>query len=126
MDIWAACREAAVPGPLEGELVRIVESQEKIATNAIVESLEEQALLEELLDPLDEEPLLLEDPESAALMSGGRATSQMIAPGLHWLISRMRCPNPEVAVTIRSQPVSLAASMTSEPMCKCRSPRRAI
>ena len=50
MDIWAACREAAVPGTLEGELVRIVESQEKIATNAIVESLEEQSLLEELLE----------------------------------------------------------------------------
>ena len=50
MDIWAACREAVAPVPLEGELVRIVESQEKIATNAIVESLEEQSLLEEMLE----------------------------------------------------------------------------
>ena len=50
MDIWAACREAIAHGPLEGQLVRIVESQEKIATNAIVESLEEQSLLEELLE----------------------------------------------------------------------------
>jgi len=50
MDIWAACRDVAAPGPLDGELVRIVESQEKIATNAIVENLEEQSLLEELLE----------------------------------------------------------------------------
>ncbi len=50
MDIWVTCREAVAPVPLEGELVRIVESQEKIATNAIVESLDEQSLLEELLE----------------------------------------------------------------------------
>jgi hypothetical protein len=50
MDIWAACRDAVVPKPLEGELIRIVESQEQIATNALVDSLEEQALLEEMLE----------------------------------------------------------------------------
>jgi hypothetical protein len=50
MDIWAACRDAAVPKALEGELIRIVESQEQIATNALVDSLDEQALLEEMLD----------------------------------------------------------------------------
>ena len=68
MDVWAACREAAAPGPLEGELVRIVESQEKIATNAIVESLEEQALLEELLE-------------------ASKPTAVPEAAGLHYLLS---------------------------------------
>ena len=68
MDIWAACREASVPGPLVGELVRIVESQEKIATNAIVESLEEQSLLEELLE-------------------GSKPARHPAAAGLHYLLS---------------------------------------
>ncbi len=50
MDIWAACRDAVVPKPLEGELIRIVESQEQIATNVLVDSLDEQAMLEEMLE----------------------------------------------------------------------------
>ncbi len=35
---------------LQGRCWRLVESQEQIATHALVESLEEQALLEQLLD----------------------------------------------------------------------------
>lgn len=50
MDIWAACREAVVPGSLEGELIRAVESQEQIATRTLVDDLAEQALLEDLLE----------------------------------------------------------------------------
>ena len=50
MDIWAACRDAAKPVHLEGELVRVVESQEQIATNRLVDNLDEQNLLEEMLD----------------------------------------------------------------------------
>ncbi|HSH29905.1 MAG TPA: RES family NAD+ phosphorylase [Thiohalobacter sp.] len=50
MDIWSACRAAAVPAPLAGELIRLVESQEQVATNALVDSLAEQALLEQLLE----------------------------------------------------------------------------
>ena len=50
MDIWAACKDVAKPKPLRGELIRVVESQERVATNALVDSLEEQALLEELLE----------------------------------------------------------------------------
>ena len=50
MDIWAACRDAVAPKPLAGELIRMVESQEQIATNALVDSLEEQSLLEEMLE----------------------------------------------------------------------------
>lgn len=50
MDIWTVCKDAVIPKAHEGELIRIVESQEQIATNALVDSLEEQALLEELLE----------------------------------------------------------------------------
>jgi len=50
MTIWASCKDRAEPIPLDGELIRIVESQEQIATNVLVDSLEEQALLEELLE----------------------------------------------------------------------------
>jgi hypothetical protein len=50
MDIWAACREAVVPSSLEGELIRVVESQEQIATRTLVDDLAEQALLEDLLE----------------------------------------------------------------------------
>lgn len=50
LDIWAACREAALPGPLGGTVLRLVESQEQVATNRIVRGLEEQALLEEMLE----------------------------------------------------------------------------
>ncbi|MCW8944048.1 MAG: RES family NAD+ phosphorylase [Sedimenticola sp.] len=50
MDIWSACKDAVIPKRLEGELIRVVESQEQIATNALVDNLEEQALLEQLLE----------------------------------------------------------------------------
>lgn len=50
MDLWAACRDHVVFAPLAGELVRVVESQEQIATNRLVDSLAEQALLEELIE----------------------------------------------------------------------------
>ncbi len=50
MDIWAACREAVVPSQHQGELVRMVESQEQIATRALVDDLAEQALLEQMLE----------------------------------------------------------------------------
>jgi hypothetical protein len=50
MDIWAACREAVDPSRHQGELLRMVESQEQIATRALVDDLAEQALLEQLLE----------------------------------------------------------------------------
>jgi hypothetical protein len=49
-DIWAAVGAAAPVVALEGSLVRLVESQEQIATNRLVDTLEEQALLESLLE----------------------------------------------------------------------------
>lgn len=50
MDIWAACRGHIEPGSLMGKLVRVVESQEQIATRELVDSLDEQALLEDMLE----------------------------------------------------------------------------
>lgn len=47
---WAACLAEAAPGPLAGVLLRLVESQEQIATNQLVGSLDAQALLEEMLE----------------------------------------------------------------------------
>ena len=50
MDIWAACSAAARPAPLRGTLVRLIENQEQVATQGLVDTLAEQALLEELLE----------------------------------------------------------------------------
>ncbi|MDZ7670556.1 MAG: RES family NAD+ phosphorylase [Gammaproteobacteria bacterium] len=48
--IWQACAATAAPSTLTGTLWRMVESQEEIATNALVDTLDEQAALERLLD----------------------------------------------------------------------------
>lgn len=50
-DLWALCRAGLDPGPIEGELLRLVESQEQVATSSLVDNLTEQALLEDLLEP---------------------------------------------------------------------------
>jgi len=49
-DIWQQCDGERFIGLIEGELCRVVESQEQIATLNYVDSFEEQALLESLLD----------------------------------------------------------------------------
>ena len=49
-DIWAACAAAAEPRRLGGDIVRLVESQEQVATNRLVSSLAEQELLEAMLE----------------------------------------------------------------------------
>src|SRR5512139_4076514 len=50
---------------------------------------------------------------SSAEMSGGRATSRITAPGLHWLTSSTRCPKADVAVMIRSHWPTQGAVLTS-------------
>ena len=50
MRIWEDCRGTEHIGPLRGTLYRLVESQEQIATLGYVDTLEEQALLEEMLE----------------------------------------------------------------------------
>lgn len=49
-DLWSLCRERLAPFPLSGDLVRVVESQEQVATTALVDDLAEQALLEDLIE----------------------------------------------------------------------------
>ncbi|MFC3606358.1 RES family NAD+ phosphorylase [Stutzerimonas tarimensis] len=48
--IWEQCRGPERIGPIEGLMFRLVESQEQIATLSYVDTLEEQALLEEMLE----------------------------------------------------------------------------
>ncbi len=47
---WAALLEDAGPCPLMGTILRMVESQEQVATNRIVSSLEHQRELEQMLE----------------------------------------------------------------------------
>lgn len=49
-DIWRDWAERVAPATLTGTLWRLVESQQEIATNALVDTLEEQAALERLLE----------------------------------------------------------------------------
>ncbi len=46
MDIWAAYKDQITPQTLSGEIIRVVENQEQIATNSLVDNLDEQAQLE--------------------------------------------------------------------------------
>jgi hypothetical protein len=49
-DIWAAVGHKARPRAMSGELLRLVESQEQVATNRLVATLAEQDLLEAMLE----------------------------------------------------------------------------
>lgn len=49
-DLWAACGPRAAPVAFEAEVLRMVESQEQVATQRLVGNLAEQDLLEALLE----------------------------------------------------------------------------
>jgi hypothetical protein len=49
-NLWKICELEKSIQPISGELYRLIESQEQIATMQLVNTLEEQSLLEELLD----------------------------------------------------------------------------
>jgi hypothetical protein len=49
-DIWAAVGQKARPRAMSGEVLRLVESQEQVATNRLVATLAEQDLLEAMLE----------------------------------------------------------------------------
>ena len=49
-DPWAACAAAAEPRRMGGEVLRLVESQEQVATSRLVATLAEQELLEAMLE----------------------------------------------------------------------------
>ena len=50
IDVWAACGSGAQAVELAGEVLRMVESQEQVATQRLVSNLAEQDLLESLLE----------------------------------------------------------------------------
>jgi len=50
MTDWARLVDSAPRATLRGEVLRLVESQEQVATNQLVSSLDRQALLEEMLE----------------------------------------------------------------------------
>lgn len=50
LDIWQRCAGEQQIRPLRGRLLRLVESQEQVATQQLVDDLEEQTLLEQLLE----------------------------------------------------------------------------
>ncbi|MCF6237063.1 MAG: RES family NAD+ phosphorylase [Gammaproteobacteria bacterium] len=50
MSIWDDCKSLISPQHLNGQLIRVVESQEQVATNGLVDNFEEQDLLEEMLE----------------------------------------------------------------------------
>lgn len=57
IDVWAAAGAAqALPVPLAGTVFRLVESQEQVATNALVATFAEQALLEDLIEASKPQP----------------------------------------------------------------------
>ncbi len=49
-ELWSLCRETLCVAPIGGELLRLVESQEQVATSTLVDDLADQVLLEDLLD----------------------------------------------------------------------------
>ena len=50
MDIWQSVKNKVSPIALRGDMIRVVENQEQVATNSLVDSLEEQLQLEQLLE----------------------------------------------------------------------------
>ncbi|MFZ0788082.1 MAG: RES family NAD+ phosphorylase [Chromatiaceae bacterium] len=52
VDLWSRCGPDLKPSEIAGELLRLVESQEQVATSSIVDDLAEQVLLEDLLEPV--------------------------------------------------------------------------
>lgn len=54
--LWETCHLATAIRPIAGDLWRLVESQEQVATMQLVDSLEAQSLLEEMLDAVKPPP----------------------------------------------------------------------
>lgn len=50
LDIWSHCAAEQQLCPVQGRMLRLVESQEQVATQQLVDDLQEQALLEALLE----------------------------------------------------------------------------
>lgn len=105
MDIWHECRGTEQIAPLRGRLVRLVESQEQVATVQLVDTLAEQALLEALLEtskpplPQEVEPLhyLLKTPFRYPPLRWGSRFGTRQEPSLFYAALRLETAMAEAA-----------------------------
>lgn len=105
MDIWQACAGSEQIMPLRGRLVRLVENQEQVATLQLVDTLEEQALLEQLLEsskpplPRSDEPLhyLLHTPFRYPPLRWGSRFGRRHEPSLFYAACRLETAMAETA-----------------------------
>ncbi len=105
MDIWQRCVGLQQIRPLRGRLVRLVESQAQVATLQLVDSLAEQALLEELLEsskpplPDSAEPLhyLLQTPFRYPPLRWGSRFGRVHEPSLFYGALRLETAMAEAA-----------------------------
>jgi hypothetical protein len=105
MDIWHHCQGPAQIKPLRGRLVRMVESQAQVATLQLVDTLAEQALLEELLEtskpplPHNAEPLhyLLKTPFRYPPLPWGSRFGSVHEPSLFYGALRIDTAMAEAA-----------------------------
>ncbi|PTS86653.1 hypothetical protein DBR00_00930 [Pseudomonas sp. HMWF032] len=105
MDIWQHCQGSAQIKPLRGRLVRLVESQAQVATLQLVDTLAEQALLEELLEtskpplPQSAEPLhyLLKTPFRYPPLRWGSRFGSVHEPSLFYGALRIDTAMAEAA-----------------------------
>lgn len=90
--IWEACQGESHIGLIQGLLYRLVESQQQIATLSFVDSLDEQALLEEMLErakpdnvaETDDLHYLLRTPFRYPPLKWGSRFGQVHEPGLFY------------------------------------------
>jgi len=105
MDIWQHCQGPQQIKPLRGRLVRLVESQAQVATLQLVDTLAEQALLEELLEaskpplPRSAEPLhyLLKTPFRYPPLRWGSRFGSVHEPSLFYGALRIDTAMAEAA-----------------------------
>lgn len=105
MGIWQACSGEQQITPLRGRLVRLVESQVQVATLHLVDTLEEQALLEQLLEsskpplPPSDEPLhyLLHTPFRYPPLRWGSRFGRRHEPSLFYAACRLETAMAETA-----------------------------
>ena len=105
MNIWTTLREEVTFSAIEGEAIRVVESQEQVATNSLVDSLAEQSLLEEMLErskpplPADAEGLhyLLATPFRYPPLPCGSRFGRRFEPSLFYASQKLATALAETA-----------------------------
>ena len=120
-EIWRQCKGERHIRPLQGRLVRLVESQEQVATLQLVDTLEEQALLEELLEsskppvPADAEPLhyLLKTPFRYPPLRWGSRFGRRHEPSLFYAALKLETAMAESAYYRRAWFMCWNTSMRS-------------